>query len=301
VAITPKLDRDAAGLSKVLLMNVNQLRIYATFAAVVFAPSFDVARADPVSRYYLTAGDQGTNWVVQGNSIINSWPQFHTENQGEYAIAVAGFVRTLGNGYQGGHPGSEYTLAGVYTGRDFLYPVSGASFFDGTTDGSHNFSVDFDTGDVFQFDTNWANPVLLFSVSSAHLGITYDPTNNSLWISEYIGSDVENYTLAGELLSSFPTSVGAITSLALDPADNMLWMGSQATKGTFYQYSKAGLQFDTVTYHDLLSQNTLGGEFNFNVPEPCGILTCLFGCLIAIAYRRHILGTRTIPVDERER
>src|SRR4051794_27882376 len=75
------------------------------------------ASADPISSYYLTAGDQGMNWVVQGASITNSWNQAHPEFGGEYAIAVDSTVRTLGSGNQGAFPpshvGSQYTLGGV--------------------------------------------------------------------------------------------------------------------------------------------------------------------------------------------
>jgi hypothetical protein len=242
------------------------------------------ALADPLSPYYLTAGDNGMNWVVQGNAVINSWSQQHPENLGEYAIAVASHVRTLGNGNPSSrHPGSEYTLAGIYTGTDFPYPVANAAFYDGATDGTHNYSVDYESGGgVYQFDADWTNPNLLFSVPPSYLGITYDATNDSLWLSQFGGSIVANYSLSGTLLSSFVTSLGSITALALDPADNTLWMGSQGTQGTFYQYSKAGVQLDTVFYASLQSQNTLGGEFRL-VPEPAS----LFLGLTAVALIRH--------------
>src|SRR5438445_8906305 len=40
------------------------------------------ASAGPVSQYYLTAGDEGTNWVVQGRSVVNDWAQQHPDHLG---------------------------------------------------------------------------------------------------------------------------------------------------------------------------------------------------------------------------
>jgi hypothetical protein len=217
------------------------------------------------------------NLVVQGNAVIDSWNQQHP---GEYAVAVASHVRTLGS------PGAEYTLAGNYTGNDFPYPDVGAAFWDGATDGTHNYSVDYEVGGgVYQFDADWTNPVLLFSVPQGYLGITYDATNDSLWLSRFSGNTVANYSLSGSLLSSFVTPFDRISSLALDPADNTLWMGSQGTQGTFYQYSKAGVQLDTAFYPGLQSQNTLGGEFRV-VPEASARALFACGVITLVSFRR---------------
>ncbi len=134
--------------------------------------------------------------------------------------------------------------------------------------------MDFLTGNVYETNATWGSPVVLFA-SAGQLGITYDPTNNSLWVSDFSSPSartVLDYSLGGTLLSSFTTPFGKITSLAMDYADNTLWMGSQNTEGTFYQYSLAGVQLSTQTYAALAGENTLGGEFAFtgaaSVPEP---------------------------------
>jgi len=270
--------------------------VVARLCVVAFMIAWKPALAGPTSAYYLTAGDQfltpgnpGMNWVVQGDSVIDSWVQHHPELDGEYAIAVSGTVRTLGNGtFNRHHAGSEYTLAGVYTGTDFPYPPVGpnVAFYDGTTNGSANFSVDYIGGGVYRFNTDWTNPVLLFNVPVNYVGISYDTTNDSLWLAYTNGRVVENRSLTGALLYSFPTPI-SMSALAWDPADNTLWMGSSSTRGTLYQYSKAGVLLDSVFYPSLANQEILGGEFA--IPEPSSVIFALFAgasSLIAPVRRR---------------
>jgi len=231
----------------------------------------------PIGAYYLTAGDQSMNWAVQGSNILYFGPQncapFCGGGLGEYAIALPGSVRTLGNGNVDNIPGSEYDYHLVATGIKYAYPVQGASFYDGTSDAQHNFSLDYRAGGVYAFSHDWTSPQLLFSLNaSGWLGITYDRGNNSLWVSQFNGSMVADYAMDGTLLSSFNAGFGAITSLAMD-VDGTLWMGSQNTFGTFYHYDKSGNALGSVTYDQLLDQNTLGGEILQNdVPEPASLV-----------------------------
>src|SRR5450755_1436854 len=77
-----------------ILMNI--IKFVLSFACLLLYVAG--ASAGPVGMYYLTAGDQGTNWVVQGTTVVTSGTQAHTANLGEYAIALTGgTVRTLGN------------------------------------------------------------------------------------------------------------------------------------------------------------------------------------------------------------
>jgi len=224
----------------------------------------------PIGTYYLTAGDTGMNWAVQGPNVVLQHPQNCAPFcglGGEYAIALDASVRTLGNSPF--IPGSEYTYGLVATGVKYAYPVN-AHFYDGTQDGTHNYSVGMGTGRVFSFDTNWTNPQLLFSLNVfGYLGITYDRFNNSLWLSKFSGGNrVADYTLGGVLISSFNTPFSSISSLAMD-VNGTLWMGSQGTLGTFYNYSTAGAFLGSVFYPALANQNTLGGEIAATAtPEP---------------------------------
>src|SRR5262245_26031650 len=121
-----------------------------------YSLSSSAAQAGPISPYYLTAGDQRNNFVVQDHSVINSSPQQYPADGGEYAITVTDTVRTLGNGNPGQRGlGSQYTLGGAYTGVDYPYPPLVASFYDGASDGTFNYSVDFSGGGVYRFDPDW--------------------------------------------------------------------------------------------------------------------------------------------------
>ncbi|MBI2513041.1 MAG: PEP-CTERM sorting domain-containing protein [Opitutae bacterium] len=150
--------------------------------------------------------------------------------------------------------------------------------------------MDYSFGVVYRTALDYSAPVALFGGlgNSAFLGITFDASNNSLWISGWSSSEVRNYSLTGTLLSSFTGPTSSLTCLALDPATGTLWMGSQGQQGVFWEYSRAGTQLQTVTLPALASQNTLGGEFAFAaVPEPATWLQLLGGLvLLGLAARR---------------
>jgi hypothetical protein len=224
----------------------------------------------PVSPYYLTAGDQGLNFVIQGTSVA-AFPQHHPEDSGEYAIVVTDTIRTLGSGNIAlgripPHNGSEYTIAdayiaaGQYTGTDFPYPVTSAGFFDGATDGRFNYSVAFYGGGVYRFNADWSHPALLFATPEGYWGITWDPATNTLWLSDYWNNRLEHRTMNGAVLSSFPVAMNP-AALALDPADGTLWLTAFQPQGRLFQYTRNGDSLGEISYPELWEQNTLGGEF----------------------------------------
>ncbi len=248
----------------------------------------------PVSNYYLTNGDGGTNWLVLGTSAT-SFAQANPDMLGEYAISVTpSFVRTLHNGNDTTQGlGSEYTLGFVFTGNTFSFsPTRG--FYDATNDGQFIYSVDFNNGEVVRMNLDWSSPTVLFDTgfgSANALGITYDTATNSLWVSQWGGTTVANFSLAGTPLSSFDAGFGTISSLAYNPISDTLWMGSQSNQGTFSEFSKAGALLQAPTYASMLSENTLGGEFVISaVPEPASLVLC--GSGIA-AYAGYVWRRRT--------
>jgi hypothetical protein len=222
-------------------------------------------------------------WVVQGTAVNRSWGM--ASGNREYPIAVGNEVRTLG----GLDPelGAEYTLAGTDLGTRYNFPAGISSAWDGTTDLASNYLVDFGTATVYRTGRDWSNPELMFSMAggTSYLGITYDFTDNTLWVSGWSQGIVEHRAMDGTLLGSFGTPFSSISCLALDPASGTLWMSSQSQQGTFFQYSKAGASMGSVFIESLLSQNTLGGEFQ-GVPEPSSLLFIATGLAALAALKR---------------
>jgi hypothetical protein len=225
--------------------------------------------------------------VVQGPAVLNSWTQ---DSLAESAIALPGSIRTLGVGSPVVLPGSEYTFAGVFTG--VKYPNVIGEVLDGTTDGIHNYTADW-VGTVYRTDTDWSNPVVLFNILDyQYFGITYDPSNNSLWFAHYAGDEIQNRSMSGEILSSFHAVVIWPTFLAMDYADGTLWMASRAGN-ELYQYSRSGDFLGSQAYPGLEAWRVFGGEFRLpheegGVPEPAAglLLACGLAALCLLRRRR---------------
>jgi hypothetical protein len=244
--------------------NENGAQLSSQYATIT---NFDIVTGTqyapgPVSPFYITAGQQGIVAVTQVADVKFTFNEHHPDTPGQYAIAVLDTVRIMGAFLEGNYTvGSEYSLEGVFTGHDFPFAVQGAGFWDGASDGTHNYAVDYNNGGVYRFDSFWENPQLLFSTAKHYLGITFDTSNNTLWISQWDNGVVEHRSLNGNLLSSFSVPFLKATCLALDPADGTLWMGSQLNLGTFSQFAQDGTPISTRAYPQLANLNTLGGEF----------------------------------------
>ncbi len=171
------------------------------------------AGAGPTSPLYLTTGSSNI-LVVQGNSIT-SFPEAYA-SPNEFPIAVYGDVRTVGAHL--GWAGGQYTLGGTPTGTSYALPPGITSTYDSTTDGSHNYLVEWFSGTVFQNALDFTNPVIIFNIGATNPeGVSYDATNNSLWISDYSEYAVADYSLSGTLLTSFNTGHYENAALAFDP------------------------------------------------------------------------------------
>jgi len=224
------------------------------------------------SELFITTSDTNDIYVVQGGEVIRQWKTVVSAQEGP--IAVNDSVRTAGINLQG--QGAEYTLHGIDTGKRFLHPEGIAELHDGATDGEFNYVVedDKDVG-VFRTDLAWANPVLLFrlTVPELHLvGIAFDETDSTLWL---VGSTrfdpvIEHRTLDGRLLGSFVPKGELNSALALDAADDTLWVAERTGQGVLRQYSKSGqLLQDLVVVG--LNGRTSGAEFQFHP-----ILRCMY-------------------------
>jgi hypothetical protein len=249
---------------------------FALLAAVGVAVKSALAQT---SELYLTTYENTKAYVVQNGAIIRQFDR--TRGSDGPALVVQDTIKMYGQ--FGGAVGREYDLNGnLLSGQ---YPNTGfVDCYDGATDGRRNWTIahnDFDKNfAVIAADADWGNAQVAFVPGNRSSGITYDPTDNSLWITNNVGGSdrVQHYDLNGNLLGEF--AIGYISGggygIALDYADNTLWIpGAFATAGRLYQYDKQGNLLQTVTVQGL-NTNTLGAEFQ--IPEPsCLILLALGG------------------------
>ncbi len=267
--------------------------------------------AGPSSELFLTLDPTTVASRVLGITGTNTtFNVAQSAGGGQSPIAVNSTIRTLGFGAGSGNTGAEYSLAGVPTGNTYAFPLGTDEVDDGTTNGAANFGWDVTSGTAYQLSLTWANPVPLFTLGTAaghYLGITYDPSNNSLWIAGLdgtVGTLISNYSLTGTLLSSFNIGHNFSGALALNPADGTLWLSNLiASNLTLEQYARSapgsfgGSQAasNTQTYSGV-SAGAFGGEFQYTgavVPEPSTWAMLVSGSLlIAIASARRQIRRR---------
>lgn len=208
----------------------------------------------PIGDWYGTMSNfQGPRQARVINGVLTISP---AQFPGEGPIAVCGDVRTMGN-YPNGISsfGALYDLNQAYLGTNYAHPASLPFTFDGTTDGTYNYTVDPATGNVYRLDRDWTNPVFLFNVDVASQGgIAYDCATDTLWVAleggcqsaghQGVTGSARNFSMTGTPLS--PTIVlggtsAQLNNLAID-LDGTLW----THRGTdLWHYTAAGVFLNT--------------------------------------------------------
>jgi hypothetical protein len=261
----------------------------AVLAVALVAESAAASQVGPIGTYYLTDYSNRINGAstldaIQGNSIVLN-PSISQYQEGAIAVFPAqNVLRTFGgfNGDVGGEYGPVPSLTVSPTGPTYTNNDGVHSWNDSTTNGSVNFLVDQDVpyGGVYTVSTTFGGtPHLLFATGDDEdEGITYDATNNSLWIQDLATGVITDYSLTGTVLTSFATIGGVnntgdlATALAMD-VDHTLWFDNYGT-GTIDHYSTTGTYLGSATYAGL--GYALGGEIGAApTPEPASLT--LFG------------------------
>lgn len=206
-------------------------------AAVVLA--LTGAASAQTSTLYVSDG--ATTSAVQGGVLQNQWDTYNHEfGYGNSTFAVAHTIKIVGR--IPSQYGREYDLLGNSTGNTYYGPLQDDSIRnDGAGDGTHNYAVNGNSLQVYQFDTDWQNSIPLFT-PVAQDGLTWDGSNNSLWVSTYGDTTIRNYAMDGTLLFSFAGDTVYNSGLALDPADGTLWAISPpgGDQFNFRQYDRLG-------------------------------------------------------------
>ena len=244
--------------------------------------------AAQTSELVLTSYASTDAFVVRNGQVIRQFART-SQNDGP-AFCVNTSIKMFGQFANA--IGREYDVNGnLLAGQ---YPNGGfVDCYDGATNGALNWTIshnDFSNNfAVLVGDSNWGNMQVAFVPTRRSSGITYDATDNTLWVANNVGGcdNVQHYTLTGTLLGEFPVGLqsGGGYGIALDPADQTLWLpGAFGTFSQLHQYSKAGALLQIVTVPGITS-NTLGAEFigGPSVNSFCTPGTTTHGCLPAIS------------------
>jgi hypothetical protein len=270
------------------LMNTTRFDLLLASAFLISLGGTALAAAGPTSTLYVMNYGEFSGGNITGLDLIQgvSEASFPTSYDLDIDIAVYGDVRTMG--YSTTNKGSQFDLAGnPLAGGPYINNIANSQLHDGTSDGSYNYSPNFSTGDIVQFDRNWANPTVLFNANANLTGagyITMNAGDGSFWISQWGGPDtVAHFTHLGTLLGTFNSGVVGSTGLALDPVDGTLWMGDN--NFVLHQFSQSGIPLQTIGY--TLQGSWYGMEFDTTpVPEPSTLGLAVIGFVGLVAWGR---------------
>lgn len=242
---------------------------HTALATVITAFTSSIALAGPgvQSDYYVQGSDE-IIYVIRGNKVVNSFP---TQNDGSGPLYVYG--DTVCSTDSSMLSGGCYSLDGVPNGHVFTNGGIGTPIVrDAATDGARVFVFAVLSQDVNVTDLDFDNPIAIINLPNPgtfpFIGIAYDPTDDTLWLSGNNVKEMRQYDMNGNLITSFPIAANTAGALAFDPADQTLWFIDNPT-AVMYQYSRNGDLLDIISPAGLPTQQYNGGDINLAQSAPC--------------------------------
>lgn len=232
-------------------MNLTTRTSIMAFALLQVCPLVAGAQSDP----YVIFSHTGLVRVLQGGTIRESW----VGRRYDLAPAVRDTIRAVPN--RGPDPGHEYRFDGTLTGSSYVRPPLEGNTFDAGASMSHNYIADNLLGMVYECDPDWSNPRQLFVTGESYVGITYDSSDDTLWLSSHGSSAnrIVNMTLDGRLIREFsPGDYWRWGCLAYEPSSDTLWTINNFSS-EIKQFDKDGLLLRSITNVSL--GDVWGGEF----------------------------------------
>ena len=230
--------------------------VYLTTSLLALPPMFVSAQTDVL---YITDGDANKITAIQNGVIIDE--NLDVGGSRRYRVAVRD---TIWLGDMDAADNVELDLNLDPTGNTSPSGLNILEGTDGATDGSFNYTVEsfLSSAGVYQYDADWSGGTLMFTVSGTSIvGITYDPVNRSLWISDQ--NTIYEYSMDGNLISQFPQS-GQVGSLAYELSTDTLWHVSNSGS-TILQYEKSGVLLNTLSVN--YGGNYYGAEMSAGAPQ----------------------------------
>lgn len=263
---------------------MNTLRALIALALHLLLASAAVAQTDRL--YASSIIFTNSLHSIQGGAVLNSVTRSGLDEAG---LAVWGDVRTTG---RAGGTGGLYDLSLAYQGVPYAFtgqPVRG----DGTSDGTYNYAFSYPQRDLYRYDRNWQNPVVVCTLPMPNnMGITYDTSTGLFWGQTATGADqIFSFDATGAVHSSFPTQGAAPfqDGLAYEPSTDTLWTISEGFNQDPYltQYTKSGAMLQQFQIPGFTDRSIRGLEFDLSVvPAPSSLALIAAGSLVAARRRR---------------
>ncbi|MEM6441313.1 MAG: hypothetical protein AAF763_16645, partial [Pseudomonadota bacterium] len=250
-------------------------------SAAVLTLAASQAQAVNITPYYLFDGDSQLGYEIVGASVINTFDTFFRG----YPPAIRD---TIWLGDRDDDEAREYDLDGTPTGATSLGGDAFTQLIDGAPGRGVNYGVECcgTPNSVTVADVDWANQQELFVLPASASGILFDPTDDTLWISNLGSNAITQYDLLGSPLTSFTLDgAGQLAALAYESLTDSFWAYDK-NSNSILNFDRAG-DVLSDTGLDVSLDNVFGGEMPIGfsappgggaeVPLPPAILPALLG------------------------